>query len=152
MSGIFMHDFHVSVSQIEFDQKNQAIEISQRIFADDFEKILNLEEDDATIDILIEFNNKDVLAKIKAYVLENFKVSINGKRTELNYLGAKLEGDAVVCFIEISKIKKLKSIMVESTILTAMFADQVNLVHVKVNGKNKSMKLDLRQPSQLFEY
>lgn len=152
LSGIYSHDFHVSVANIEFDKTEQALEISQRIFIDDLELVLSQINDSTKIDIIQDFDEEITKKSIKNYVLSQINISANGKVAELNYLGAKLDGDVIVVFIESPNIKKLKSIMVKNTIFMESFPDQINLIHVLVDKKNRSMKLDLGKPSDTFEY
>ncbi len=146
-----LHPFHISVTDIEFDQDTKSLEIAQKIFIDDFEEVLRG----------LGHQNVDLVAKsrkvvndqlVKDYLLKNFEVIANGKSTGYTFLGSQIEEDAIWCYMEIPKTKKLKSISIRNTILTDRFEDQMNLVHVKREGKIKSMRLTRNNPQENFDY
>ncbi|MDX1628346.1 MAG: DUF6702 family protein, partial [Fulvivirga sp.] len=58
------------------------------------------------------------------------------------YLGHELEAGAIYVYMEVEKVRKLNSLTVRNEVLLPVFDDQVNLVHVKVDGKIRSMKLE----------
>jgi hypothetical protein len=47
-----LHPIHVSVTEIEFDEKDKALEIMMRIFIDDLEVALRQDQKDPVLDIL----------------------------------------------------------------------------------------------------
>lgn len=151
LSGIYFHDFHVSVVNIEFDKSEQVLEISQRLFINDFESILSV-TDSTKVDIILDFEKEKTKDSIKDYVLSHTQITVNGKIAELNYLGAKLDGDVIVVFIESPNVKKIKSLSIENTLFMEVFTDQVNLIHLQVNGKNRSIKLDNGKPKDTLMY
>lgn len=146
-----LHPFHISITDIEFDEEAKSIEIAQKIFTDDFEEVLNAystDKVDLTSDDQKEAN--DVL--IKKYVTEKIRFEINGKPADFEFLGTQREADAIWCFMEIPKTKRLKSIKVKNTLLFEMFEDQMNLVHVKRSGEIKSMRLIKDKNVEHFSY
>ncbi|SHK20445.1 MULTISPECIES: DUF6702 family protein [Reichenbachiella] len=152
MSGMMLHDFHVSVTKLEHDTESQALEISQRIFIDDLEQALTRFDTDHAYNISTTEDFTELNPLIEAYMLEHFVISVNEKQVTLDYLGSKVEGDVLICFIEVPKVKKLKSLSVKNTVLFELFADQINLVHVKTPEGNKSLKLDTKQPVDQLVY
>ncbi|UXP34029.1 hypothetical protein N6H18_08745 [Reichenbachiella agarivorans] len=152
MSGIMLHDFHVSVINLEHDSQSQSIEISQRIFIDDLEQALMQQDESKSYNIMTTKDFTELNPLIQSYVMKRFKITVNDKAMSLNYLGSKVDGDVLICFIEVPKIKKLKSITVENTVLFDLFPDQVNLVHVKTDEGNKSLKLSAKQVKQQLNY
>jgi len=145
-----LHPFHISVTDIEFDAEAKSIEISQKIFIDDFEEVLRAIGNE-NVD-LVNGDKDSNNEMIKKYLLQNFEVKANGKNTEYNFLGTQIEADAIWCFMEIPKTRKLKTISVSNTLLTNRFEDQMNLVHIKRSGKIKSMRLTRLNPSESFDY
>ena len=152
LNGFYAHDFHVSVCQIEFDQKSKALEISHRIFLDDLEETLKFWSNDPGIDVLEPVNQHEFQEMLGEYILEKFNVLANGKSRELNYLGSEIEDDVMYCYVEIPGIKKLKSIEVTNTILMDLYTDQVNIIHIIHNNETKSLKLDRNQRTDLLTY
>jgi len=146
-----LHPFHVSVCDVEYDRESKALQITHHIFLDDFEEALK-KKYDSSLDITKPQNELERDRYVKTYLLDNFTVEVNGKLQESNYLGHELEDGAMYCYIEIEDVKKLKSLLVTSTLLIDAFDDQVNLVHVKVDGKIKSLKLDKKNFSGQLDY
>ncbi|MEL7005804.1 MAG: DUF6702 family protein [Bacteroidota bacterium] len=66
---------------------------------------------------------------------------INDKAREYTLLGHEIETDVVYCYMEITKVKKLKSIEIVNSILTNVYDDQTNLVHIEVDDKIRSMRM-----------
>ncbi len=146
-----VHPFHISINDIEFDEEAKSVEIAQKIFTDDFEVALNAYTSEK-IDLVNEDQKETNDALIKKYILENIQIEINGKPADFQFLGSQREDDAIWCFMEIPKTKKLKSIKVRNTLLFEMFEDQMNLVHVKKSDEIKSMRLIKDKSEDAFNY
>lgn len=145
------HPFHISVTDIEYDREVKSIEIAQKIFIDDFEEAL-VAFSQSKINLLVksqEDANNDLIGR---YLAEKLNIEINGKPVEAEFLGSQLDSDAIWCFLEVSKVKKLKSIQIKNTLFFELFDDQMNLVHIKKDGEIKSMRLIKDRPERKFEY
>lgn len=142
VSSLALHPFHVSVCDIEVNAENKSLEISQRIFLDDLENALRKTSGWSTLDIAHPSDQVKFDAILKNYVTSHLSISINGQVETLNYLGYEIEGDAMWCYVEITKVKKVKDIGVKSTILLDSFEDQMNLVHIKKDGETHSLRLN----------
>lgn len=136
-----LHPIHVSICEIEYDQTNKAMEITLRIFLDDLEKELRLMKNQPEMDITDLKADLDLDVILKEYLSKHFQINVNEKIDDYNFLGHEIEGDAVFCYMEVSKVKKLKSVQVFNSALTDLYEDQTNLVHIEVNEKIKSLKL-----------
>lgn len=148
----FMHPIHVSVCDIEFDQERKAIEIVQRVFLDDIENAIRKRETAPHLDITQPDNGKTTDEMIQSYLVSHFKIKINDTPRAYHYLGHEIEGDALYVYMEIEKVKELKSITVFSDILTEVFDDQVNLVHIEVEDDISSMKLTPKHTIDTISY
>ncbi|MEQ8414586.1 MAG: hypothetical protein RIB71_08960 [Imperialibacter sp.] len=135
------HPFHVSVCDVEFNDKTKALEISQRIFLDDLEEALRKKSGWTTLDVVNPSDKKRFDALMKEFVIENLSIEINNKPVKLSYLGHEMESDAIWCYLEVTGVNNLTTIGVENSVLIDTFPDQVNLVHVKKEGKIRSLKL-----------
>lgn len=152
LSAFSLHPIHVSVCDIEYDEERQALEVVQRIFLDDLEKAIRAQEGKPQLDITRPEGDKTTDEMVGKYLKDHFHITVNGKEESYNYLGHEIEADALYAYVEIEKVKKLKSVKVFSSILTDIYDDQVNLVHVKVSGKIRSMKLTERDKSDVLTY
>jgi hypothetical protein len=143
------HDFHVSVCDVEFNEQSKSIQVSQRIFLNDFEQALNKKY---AVNLIID--DKSTLAYrdslIQAYLFENIKLKVDGKEKKRVYVGSEIEEDAIWCFIEYVGVKKYKSITITSTVLLETFEDQANIIHFAYGDREKSIKLDKLKSSGTF--
>ncbi|MEM9856896.1 MAG: DUF6702 family protein [Bacteroidota bacterium] len=147
-----LHPLHVSICEIEYDPSSKSLEIIQRIFLDDLESEIRLDLGLPELDITVPDNGSTLDDMAEAYLLKRLKFEVNGKEASYKYLGHEIEGDAILCYIEIEKVKKLKSIKVHSDILLDFFDDQINIIHVEVEDRIRSMKLTPRNRSEEFQY
>ena len=138
--SIWLHPFHVSVCEIEHNPENRSLQITQRIFIDDLEEGINLKYD-SDYDLFDPHDRELINEKIGAYLLENFSIYLNGKKVAMNYLGHEADTEAVWCYIEVDKVKKVETIEVHNTLLMEVFADQANIVHITYSGQVKSIQL-----------
>lgn len=149
---LLLHPLHISVTEIEYNEKVQALQIISRIFVDDLETAVRAQLQQPELDILNP--GKDVTTKmlVADYVSQHLKIKLDGKDQKLNLLGYEEENFALVCYIEIEKIKSFKTIEVTNTIITELYDDQSNLVHITYKGPIKSTRLMRDKPSDKFVF
>ena len=140
LSGL-LHPIHVSVTEINYSEKDNALQIISRIFIDDLELSIQRDLKDDYIDILKPVGGKTTDQLVSAYLLNHMKVKVDGKSQPLNYLGHEVDGLAIICYIEITNIKKLKSVEAMNDVIMEVHPDQSNLVHVTYKEKIKSVRL-----------
>lgn len=141
------HPIHISVTEIEFDEKEKELEVVMRIFADDLETSIRVDRNEPELDLLHPTNGQTTDQLAKAYVLKRLSVSLDGKSQKLNYLGSELDGDALVIYVQVTQVKNWKSVAVTNSVILETYDDQSNLVHVTVKGKTKSLRLMRNNPS-----
>ena len=136
-----LHDFHVSVCDVEFNEASKSIQISQRIFLDDFELALNNKyglglvlDDESTK------SYRDSL--IQLYLFEKIQLKVDGKEKKRVFVGSEIEEDALWCYIEYEGVSGFNSIEIQSTVLLETFDDQANIIHFSYGEYEKSIKLD----------
>lgn len=136
-----LHPLHVSVTEIEYDEKDKSLEIMMRVFSDDLELTMRNYYGIPDLDILKPKNGATVDEMMKKYLEENFAITLDNRKQTFNLLGNENEGDAFVFYIEVPKIRKWKSIGIRNTVIMDTHDDQSNLVHVTVGEKIKSLRL-----------
>jgi hypothetical protein len=151
-AGLLLHPIHVTVTEIEFDQKDNALEIMMRVFIDDFETSLRQDLKQPELDILEPKNGMTTDQMTSAYIQKHFRVTLDGKLQKINYLGHEKESDAFIFYIEVAGVKKWKTISVFNDILTELHDDQSNLVHVTVNEQVKSLRLTRNTPGDKLTF
>jgi hypothetical protein len=142
-----LHPIHVSVTEIGFDEKEKELEIISRIFWDDLEKAIREAKKQPELNLAEPGNGIKTDQLVSEYLQTRFKISLNGKAQKVKYLGHEVEGEAILCYIQVVNVKKLETIEVFNSIITELHDDQSNLVHVTVRSKVKSMRLMRDNPS-----
>ena len=111
LAVLSLHPLHVSVTEIEYDEKEKELEIMMRVFIDDLETTMRKNLNQPELDIL-EPKGITVDQMMKDYLAKHFKVTLDNKAQVTNYLGHEREGDAFIFYVGVSKVKKWKTIQV----------------------------------------
>lgn len=138
---LFLHPIHLSVSEINYNEKDKALQITSRIFLDDLELSIRNQLKQPDLDLLEPGPGLTSEKLISDYVIKRFSVKLDGKVQKLNFLGFEREDPAVICYIEIENVKKFKTIEVKNEIIMETHDDQSNLIHVTYKGPVKSLRL-----------
>lgn len=145
------HPFYVSVTQIEQNQETKTVQVSVRIFFDDFEAALD-KRYNTKVNILKPSDRKKVDLLIADYIGNHLKIKANNKLLLLKYVGYEIEEEAAWCYFEADKLETITSISVMNNILFEQHRTQINMIHAIVKGKRKSSKLDNPDSSVVFSY
>jgi len=136
-----LHPFHVSVVEINHNATDKTLEISCKIFTDDFEKVL-AQNYKTKVDLTNPPDRKAMDSVVKKYIFSHLSVSVDGKPGTLSYLGFEKEAEAVYCYVQVDNVVSVKKVELVNKLMQDMFTDQVNIIHVIVKGERKSTKLD----------
>lgn len=145
------HPFYVSVTEIEHNAKDKTLEISCKIFTDDFEKTLRAAYK-AHVD-LYDATQKTAMDKlVSSYIIKHLLISVNGKQASVQYKGFELQDEAIYSYFEIDQVPSVKKIELTDNILFDYQSQQTNIVHITVNGNRKSNKLENPQDKLIVEF
>ena len=134
------HPIHVSTTNIEYNKQDNKVEVICTIFTDDFEAALVKQYNKKT-----DLNKADMHATMDVLVKNYISTHLQLKTTadlKLNYLGFEINKEATDVYLESDKTPVFKKIDVDVSLLHNLFDDQINIVHITVNGVRKSEKLD----------
>jgi hypothetical protein len=145
------HPFHVSVVEITHNATDKTLEITCKIFTDDFEKVL-VQNYKTRVDLVNPPDKKVMDSVVKKYVLSHLSISVDGKPGTLSYLGFEKDAEAVFSYVQIENIASVKKVELVNKLMHDIFTDQVNIVHVVVNGNRKSTKLDYPATAAKIEF
>jgi len=134
------HPIHVSVTEMNHNATDKTLEISVRIFTDDFEKVL-AKNYKTRID-LINPDRKAMDKLVSDYIKTHLSVKVDGKPVNFSYLGFEKEDEVVNSYLQVDNITTVNKIELVDKLMHDLFTDQTNLIHVMVGGKRKSVKLD----------
>jgi len=135
------HPIHVSTSNIEYNGKDNKFEVICTMFTDDFEAAL-AKQYHAKTDLSKTEMHAAMDALIKEYIAANLKVSADNAPVKLNYLGFEINREATDVYLESDKIPPVKKVDVDASLIYNLFDDEINIVHVIVNGVRKSEKVN----------
>ena len=134
-----MHPLHVSTTEMNFNLKEKSIEVSCRIYTDDFERILAKNYKIKT-DLTKPEMHKTMDIFIKKYIDSHLQYVLNGKKVKANYIGFERDHEATNVYLEIENVLSVQSLSVTNSILYDLFDDQMNILHVENKGLRKSAR------------
>ena len=147
-NGHSRHEFHASVTKMEYNAKEQVFEISIRIFTDDFEKALS-----AASNSKVNLNDASGRATdkndplIEQYVQAHFRFFTPQKQTKpVKYVGHEVEADANWLYLEMPFAEPFRGGMLKQDVLMEAFDDQVNMVNIKYQAQKKTFVFRKNQP------
>jgi hypothetical protein len=149
---LFLHPIHLSVSEINYSEKDKALQITSRIFLDDLEICIRNQRKQPDLDLLEPGAGLTANLLISEYLLKHVSVTLDGRIQKLNFLGFEREDPAIICYIEIENVKKFKTIEVKNEVIMETHDDQSNLIHVTYKGPVKSMRLTRDKSSDVLTF
>ena len=146
-----LHPFYISVTEINHNAGNQSLEISCKMFAEDLE--LQLEKNyRTTLDISAE-KDKAIFDKyIHDYVGRHLAITVDGKPATLSYVGFEKEKESVYCYFEADHVPAPHKIDIMNSLLHDFNEEQSNIIHVTVNGRRQSTKLNYPDKQASFSF
>jgi len=149
------HPVHVSVSNVDYSEKNKSFEISIKIFVNDLEQIINSKYN-VKVNLGKADENRNSADLINQYITENYSIIINNKtklKNKLIFKEKKIIEDSIWLYYEYKGVKKnVKTLTIKNSILTDLYKDQNNLLIINyfdfqkgynLKYKDDSVKIDL---------
>jgi hypothetical protein len=141
-----LHKYFVSVTDVEYVQATSSLQITSRLFIDDFEEVLQERYDSS-----LKLDAKDADVYVEKYFRKKLLVEINNIKKSYTYIGKEFDGDMVHCYFEIENVSNIQSIKVTNKLLMDVFEGQQNITHVNVNNEKKSFLLMKDKTSGLLK-
>ena len=136
-----IHPYHVGSVEINYNVKTKTFEISAKFFLDDLENSLNAKYN-KTLHFGEEKSKAGLDQVLENYFAEYFKLKSNNKFLKINYLGFEEDKESVNVYLESEATEIPKKVETAVSLLYSFFDDQMNIVHIIVNGERKSSKLN----------
>jgi hypothetical protein len=130
------HTFHTSLAQMEYNAQEKSLEISLEVFTQDLETVLSrrsgkkvrLDKTDDTANLVL------------AYLQETLNLkNAQGEVKQLAWVGMETQADAVWLYVEAPMPEGLERATLRDRILFETLEDQVNIVHLKYEGKKADL-------------
>ncbi len=145
------HPFYVSVTEINHNAKDKTLEVSCKIFIDDMEDALK-----KNYAVSTDLSNEKQIAQnnrlINDYVSKHLSLIADGKAVKLQFVGFEKDKESVYCYFEVPHIATIKKIDLTNSLLQEMHQEQINIMHIVVNGARKSYKLDYPAKQASFSF
>ncbi len=145
------HPFFVNVIEFNNNPKENSLEISCKLFADDFENALQLQYK-TPVDIAHPKDVKAVEKMVSAYLLKHLQLKINGKPVILQFVGFEKENEAVWGYLQVINIPVMKKLDITNDILYEVYPTQISIMHASFNGSRKSSRLAYPDTQASFEW
>lgn len=135
-----LHPVYVSVVEIEHNKAEQSLEMSCRIFTDDFEKTLR-GTTRQKVDLINPADKKAMEQLVNQYIQQHLSIKVNGKPVSLKFLGYEQVEESIQSYYQVNGISEVKNILLEDDILYEYKSEQMSIIHITVNGNRKSTRL-----------
>jgi len=129
------------MTEIEQDKTNNTLEISVRIFTDDFEKTIR-QTYTGKVDLMNKNEKSNSEKLIQQYITKHLSLKADGKPLTMRFDGFESEEGSIWSYFECPNISSIQSLEVNNTILYDYEDQQINFIHVKAQGIDETTKLD----------
>jgi disulfide oxidoreductase YuzD len=146
------HPLYITVTEINYNAEDKNLEISCKIFTDDFENALRIMHR-TKIDLTNPPDPALANKQVYEYIRANLQIKLDGQPVSLEYVGYEKETDATWAYLQVGNIAQApKVIEIRNSLLHDAFEEQINLMHVSVGGKRKSGRLNYPNKDAKFEF
>ncbi|MEM6262940.1 MAG: DUF6702 family protein [Bacteroidota bacterium] len=146
------HPFFISVCEMELNAEDKLMEVSIRMFTDDLNTVLAPHTADKKGHLNTPEESEKDRSLLHAYVAEH--LAVKGAAGMLNFtvLGCEYVEDLCYCYLEAPVDPTSSLFMVTNKVLFEIDPGQNNLVHLKVRGTTKSLRLHQYQPDGVLQF
>ncbi|NHM01810.1 DUF6702 family protein [Flavobacterium difficile] len=151
LSSFYLHKFYVGVFQVDYIKEKKAVQITARLFIDDLEKALYKKHNKH-----FYITTKEEIAESNKYIAnyleEKLKIKINNKTQIFQFLTKEQEDNVIICYLKINCKEKIKDLDITNNVLTDIFNEQQNLVHLNIDGNKKTLLFTNSENNQKLKY
>lgn len=149
--GEAAHPLYISVTEIDHNAKDKTLEVSCKMFTNDFEATLE-KSVHAKVDLSDPKDKKAADKLIEEYVEHHLQLKVDGKAVSLQFVGSEKEADGTWSYFVVNNIPAVKRIDVANSLLYDNFPTETNIMHVSVGGEKKSSRLNYPDVNAVFEF
>ena len=149
LSGNKAHEFHVSITEIEYVEEKQEVQIISRIFIDDLETMLRKRLND---NIILDYGRDETAIDnyLTQYVKDKLIVRVDNKVQEIGFLGKEYKSESVHIYALIKDATPFTTISVTNEMLFESFDDQQNIIKLKTASSIQNFPLTRSNRSHMF--
>ena len=145
------HPIFVSVTEIGYNVTAQTLEISCKIFTDDFEQTLR-QQNKTKVDLLDPAYKKAMNVLVNNYIQKHLQLKVDDRNVTMQFLGYEQQEEGVTSYLQVDNIAAAKKIAVTDNILYESKPQQMQIIHVTVDGNRKSSRLNNPDDKVSFEF
>ena len=147
------HKFYLTVTQVSYSEKDKALQLTSRIFIDDFNALLK-ERYGVEARLGSQDENPIAVDLVAKYFSEKLVIWLDQTKVPFTVLGYKKDNDVLVYFLEAKAPQFMKAQQLEifNNFLIDLYETQQNVVHLKLRGEKKSFLLMKDKPSGVLNF
>lgn len=149
LTAATVHPVYVSVTSIEYNKKEELLEVSCKLFIDDMEKFLKARSG-RKVDLLHPAADGKTDSMLYAYLNAHLSLQVNGSPAPLKYSGFEPEGDVIYVYLEADGIKAVNRLEVTNSILYDYKSAQVSVINVRVGDNKQGKKMTNPEDKAVF--
>lgn len=146
------HPFFVSMAEMNYNAKDKELEVSVRIFTDDFENAIRKYHPGVKIDIIHPANAEQMNQFVNEYIQKHLQLKINDGAVQMAFAGFEQQSESIWTYFEVKNVTGIKKLDITDDILHDYNTSQINMMHIKVNDNEQSYKLDYPDKKASFNF
>ena len=131
------HPYYVSTLEIDYRPNRAALQITLRVFTDDWQLMLNTHYD-KNLRLDPDTDKEQVVIHSTDYLQQYLELNLNNINVTPIVLGKEYQNDQLVLYLEVTGVAELQTLTVSNRILFAELEGQQNIVRIKTPTKRKS--------------
>jgi hypothetical protein len=147
---ILFHPVHVTLTSIEYIPETLTFKMFVRMYFDDFMVDCRMNGAIVKEDIFLE-EKPDSFAVLEKYINEKIVFKVNNKQLVARLDNYSVADNEISMNLIFKERKKPKTLTVKNLIMTSLYADQANMVIVRVNDFEEGVKLTPGLKEQTFK-
>jgi len=140
LTSMEVHKFYSSIYQINYVPQKKMIQITSRIFIDDFNNALEKRFHTKSYIGTDKETPQDEVA-MKKYLAEKFTLKVNGVLKSMSFRSKEVEANVLICYFRITEVSKITKLEIENSALTELNSEQQNIIQANISGEKQSLLL-----------
>jgi hypothetical protein len=142
------HDFHSSITELEYNAASGKYEVAIRVFTDDLEATINAGNTGAKLVVDTGASTDEHIAR---YMKKAFVIYDKAQKPKpTTFIGKELDGEVTWVYMEVEGVVNPQEIIIYNAVLVDTFSDQKNIVNCKIKGARKSFLFDKKRQKHAF--
>lgn len=140
------HPFYLGVEEVKYNQKTQSLEISIRLFTDDFEKCLS-SHFNKPVNLFIHDASPQLDSMVAKYLARHFQILHQSAPLPMHFIGYEKSEEATWSYFESPLPVLPQSLIIHNRLLYDCIREQSNIMHFKTDQRTSSYKLNFPDSS-----